>query len=66
MPLSLTRSFIIMILVMSIWLKRNGVMDIIVRIADVRSILKGELSFTGDVRIVSMMRVLQPILFSME
>ncbi len=57
MPLSLLRSFIIMIAATSTWLTKNGAMDIVARIADVRNILKGELGFTGDVSIVSMIRV---------
>jgi len=66
MVLNLISGFMIMIPVISIWLKKSGEMDIVVPIADTKSILKGELGFTGDVRIVNMMKVLQPILFSME
>ena len=55
-----------MIPVISIWLKKNGGMDIAVPIADAKSILKGEPGFTGGVRIVNMMKVLQLIQFSME
>jgi hypothetical protein len=66
MVLNLISDFIIMIPVISIWLKKSGGMDIVVPIADAKNILKVGPGFTGDVRIVNMMKVLQPILFSME